>query len=105
MKSVNATSKPLLVARNLNVDQPVQAPSRGKTRFLRALDKEAPQNVKEQEAPLPPGCLPLDPAPLPPEVLDIDEDDTEHLEFSTEYVKNIYEYLFRLESQHKVTPK
>lgn len=100
-----AVSRAALSARNANVaTQNVGV----KDKIENTIAPQRPARHRVQQKlrlpPLPRGCLPLDPAPLPPDVLDIDEDDVEHLEFSSEYVKHIYVYLFRLETQFQVKP-
>lgn len=42
---------------------------------------------------------------LPGNIIDIDEDDVEHLEFSSVYVKDIYQYLFKIEAQNSAHPQ
>ncbi|OQR76447.1 G2/mitotic-specific cyclin-B-like [Tropilaelaps mercedesae] len=66
---------------------------------------QQPKVERRNVEPLPVRCLPIKPLPLPADVVDIDIEDADYLEFSTEYVKDIYEYLFRLETQFAVKPQ
>jgi len=43
--------------------------------------------------------------PLPANMVDIDEEDMEHLEFSSVYVKDIYQYLFKIEAKNAAHPQ
>ena len=43
--------------------------------------------------------------PLPSNMVDIDEEDMEHLEFSSVYVKDIYQYLFKIEGKNAAHPQ
>ncbi|XP_003739362.1 G2/mitotic-specific cyclin-B [Galendromus occidentalis] len=70
--------------------------------------KLQPASLKQTvvEVPKPaPKSVQIDKIPLPIDMVDIDEDDMEHLEFSSVYVKDIYQYLFKIEGQNAAHPQ
>ncbi|OQR76449.1 G2/mitotic-specific cyclin-B-like [Tropilaelaps mercedesae] len=105
VKNVSAAPRAALSARNTNIAAPL-AGVKSKLKIPPAPPMAAVQEVQPSKVqPVPIGCLPIEPTILPPNVVDIDEEDVDHLEFSAEYVKDIYEYLFRLESQYAAKPQ
>lgn len=74
--------------------------------------KLQPQLVKPPSAPKPVelpkpviNSVQIEKIPLPANIVDIDEDDVEHLEFCSVYVKDVYQYLFKIEAQNSAHPQ